>query len=194
VNWGKLYGMGGWMSEGDNSNSSSEKEDALKREPLLPIVCLPFWKKKRGLGGRGRKLDVIHGLLFQFLMPARQNSTYLFSSYSPASPIVYAQMEGLCKNRSSAWPTFLEVSRKLGRPADTCVAPNENSSWYANCCNQNVSVVVRCCCIMRGPCVERIMDVVPGGTELELQLRRGVGQAAHTLNNPHVKCTGVYCA
>lgn len=90
------------MSEGDNSNSSSENEDALKREPLLPIVCLPFWKKKRGLGGRGRKLDVIHGLLFQFLMPARQNSTYLFPSYAPASPIVYAQMEGLCKNRSSA--------------------------------------------------------------------------------------------
>jgi len=35
------------MSEGGNSNSSSEKEDALKREPLLPIVCLPFWKKRR---------------------------------------------------------------------------------------------------------------------------------------------------
>jgi len=36
------------------------------------------------------------------------------------------------------------------------------------------------------------MDVVPGGMELELQLRPGVGQAAHTCNNPHVKCTGVY--
>ena len=47
---------------------------------------------------------------------------------------------------------------------------------------------------MRGPGVERIMDVVPGGTELELKLRRGVGQAAHTRNSPHVKCTGVYCA
>ena len=36
------------------------------------------------------------------------------------------------------------------------------------------------------------MDVVPGGTELKLQLGRGVGQAAHTCSNPHVKCTGVY--
>jgi len=37
------------------------------------------------------------------------------------------------------------------------------------------------CCIMRGPGGERIVDVVPGGTELEtLGLRRGVGQAAHT--------------
>jgi len=39
---------------------------------------------------------------------------------------------------------------------------------------------------------ERIVDVVPGGTELELRSRGGVGQAAHARNNPHVKCTGVY--
>ena len=38
------------------------------------------------------------------------------------------------------------------------------------------------------------MDVVPRGTELEFQLRRGDGQAAHTLSNPKVKCTGVYQA
>ena len=35
------------------------------------------------------------------------------------------------------------------------------------------------CCILRRPGGERIMDNVPGGTELELQLRRGVGQAAN---------------
>jgi hypothetical protein len=39
---------------------------------------------------------------------------------------------------------------------------------------------------------ERIMDVVPRGTELEDQLRRGVGQASHTCNNIHIKRTGVY--
>jgi hypothetical protein len=43
------------------------------------------------------------------------------------------------------------------------------------------------CCILRGPGGERIVE-----TDLELQLRRGVEQAAHTRNNPHVKCTGVY--
>ena len=48
------------------------------------------------------------------------------------------------------------------------------------------------CCILRGPCGERILDIVQGGTELELKLRRGVGQAAHTYNNPHGKCAGVY--
>jgi hypothetical protein len=37
---------------------------------------------------------------------------------------------------------------------------------------------------------ERIVDIVPGGTELERQFRRAVGQAAHTCNNPYVKCTG----
>jgi hypothetical protein len=36
-----------------------------------------------------------------------------------------------------------------------------------------VSCVVSC-----GPDGKRILDVVPGGTELELKLRRGVGQAA----------------
>jgi len=39
------------------------------------------------------------------------------------------------------------------------------------------------CFILRDPCGECILDVVPGGTELELQLRRGVGQAAHTTVN-----------
>ena len=29
------------------------------------------------------------------------------------------------------------------------------------------------------------------GRSLELRLRRGVGQAAHTLNKPQVECTGV---
>ena len=37
------------------------------------------------------------------------------------------------------------------------------------------------CCILCGPGGERIVDIVPGGTELELQLRWGVGQAAHAL-------------
>jgi hypothetical protein len=49
-------------------------------------------------------------------------------------------------------------------------------------------------CIRRGPGRERILDIVPGGTELELWLRRGVRQTAHTRNNPYVNCTGVYCA
>jgi len=35
-------------------------------------------------------------------------------------------------------------------------------------------------CILRGPGEERIVDVVPGGTELELQLRREFGRP-HTL-------------
>jgi len=48
------------------------------------------------------------------------------------------------------------------------------------------------CCILHGPSEERIVDVVPRGTELELQLRWGVAQGAHTHNNRHVKSTGVY--
>ena len=42
--------------------------------------------------------------------------------------------------------------------------------------------------------VERIMDIIPRGTELELQLRRWVGQALYTCNNIHIKCKGVYWA
>jgi hypothetical protein len=48
------------------------------------------------------------------------------------------------------------------------------------------------CCILHGPDGERILRIVPRGTELEVKLRRGVGQVAHTCNNPHVKRTGVY--
>jgi len=51
--------------------------------------------------------------------------------------------------------------------------------------------VTNVCFILRGRGEERIVDV-PRGTELELQLRRGGGQAAHSLNNPQVKCIGVY--
>jgi len=47
------------------------------------------------------------------------------------------------------------------------------------------------CCILRGPGVERILDVVPRATELGTRLRREIGQAAHTLNNPQLECTGV---
>jgi hypothetical protein len=36
------------------------------------------------------------------------------------------------------------------------------------------------CCILRGIGGKHIVDIVPGGTELELQLRQGVGQAANT--------------
>jgi hypothetical protein len=32
------------------------------------------------------------------------------------------------------------------------------------------------------------------GQRSNFRLRRGVGQAAHTSNNPYVKYTGVYCA
>ena len=32
------------------------------------------------------------------------------------------------------------------------------------------------------------------GRSSNLRLRRGVRQGAHTRNNPHVKCTGVYCS
>ena len=41
-------------------------------------------------------------------------------------------------------------------------------------------------------CAVPVGNVVPRGTELELQLRRGVRQAAHICNNLHVKSTGVY--
>jgi len=48
------------------------------------------------------------------------------------------------------------------------------------------------CCIRCGPDEERISDVVPGGTELESQVKTG-GRAGrtHTLNNPQVEYSGV---
>jgi len=49
------------------------------------------------------------------------------------------------------------------------------------------------CCILRNPGGESIMDVVPGGTELELQVKTGSCEGCtHARNNAHVKCNGVY--
>jgi hypothetical protein len=50
------------------------------------------------------------------------------------------------------------------------------------------------CCILGCPGGERIMVVLPRGTELELPLKRGVGEASHTCNKFHIKITGVYKA
>jgi hypothetical protein len=63
--------------------------------------------------------------------------------------------------------------------------------WHSSIAN---IVATLWCCILRSPNGECILDVVPGGTELELKLRRRVRQATHTCNNPHVKSTGVYWA
>jgi hypothetical protein len=58
----------------------------------------------------------------------------------------------------------------------------------------HILIIQTNCCILHSPGGERGVDIVLGGTELELQLRRGVGQAAHTRNDTHINCTGVYCA
>jgi len=47
------------------------------------------------------------------------------------------------------------------------------------------------CCILRGPGWERILDVVPRGTELGTQVKAG-SWAGRTLNNPQVQCTGIF--
>jgi hypothetical protein len=49
-------------------------------------------------------------------------------------------------------------------------------------------------CILRGPGGELSWMLFQEGRSSNLRLRRGVGQAAHTRNNPHVKSNGGYCA
>jgi hypothetical protein len=47
-------------------------------------------------------------------------------------------------------------------------------------------------CIRCGPGQERILDSVPGGTELGTQVKTGSRAGrTHTLNNPQVEYTGV---
>ena len=48
------------------------------------------------------------------------------------------------------------------------------------------------CCIRCGPGQERILDIVPGGTELGTQVKTGSPAGrTHTLINPQVECTGI---
>ena len=55
--------------------------------------------------------------------------------------------------------------------------------WYWHCSS---------CCIRCGPGQERILDIVPGGTELGTQVKTGsLAGRTHTLNNPKVEYTGV---
>jgi len=47
------------------------------------------------------------------------------------------------------------------------------------------------CCIRCGPGEERILDIVPGGTELGTQVKtESRAGRTHNLNNPQVECTG----
>jgi len=47
--------------------------------------------------------------------------------------------------------------------------------------NYYVCVYRSVCCMLRDPGVERIVDVAPGGTELELQVEKGSFGGLHTL-------------
>ena len=53
--------------------------------------------------------------------------------------------------------------------------------------NGNITIVVSCA----EPVGNVSWMLFPGGQSSELRLRRGVWQAAHTLNNLQVECTGV---
>ena len=50
------------------------------------------------------------------------------------------------------------------------------------------------CFKLRGPGGERILDIVPGGTELEPQIKTGSWAGRTHSQYSQVKCTGVYCA
>jgi hypothetical protein len=58
----------------------------------------------------------------------------------------------------------------------SCTGP----SWL-HCLAYIVALTASLCCILRGPGGGRIVDVVPGGTELELQVKRGDLGRPHTL-------------
>jgi hypothetical protein len=73
----------------------------------------------------------------------------------------------------------------------TVLWPKKDMPWMVAMAVHEVAHFLLTCCILHGPDGERILDVIPGGMELKLKLRRGVGQAAHTCNNPHIKRTGV---
>ena len=65
--------------------------------------------------------------------------------------------------------------------------------------DSKTSVLIPCfviylCFILRGPVGNVSWVLFQEGRSSNLGLRRGVEQAAHTHNNRHVKCTGVYWA
>jgi len=54
------------------------------------------------------------------------------------------------------------------------------------------NALVHFCCIRCGPDEERILNIVPRGTELGTQVKTGSRAGrTHTLNNPQVEYSGV---
>ena len=89
---------------------------------------------------------------------------------------------------SCAWFLFLLFRHFMFRDLQLYC---RNDAWSSS---PIVSFIRADCCILRGPGGERIVNVAPGGTELETQVKTGSWTFAHTRSNPHVKCTEVYCA
>ena len=58
-------------------------------------------------------------------------------------------------------------------------------------CNQNSYQIVVSCVVPVGTASWMLFQK---GQSSNLRLRQGVGQVAHTHNNPQVRFTGVYCA
>jgi len=67
----------------------------------------------------------------------------------------------------------------------------KNTSVFSNHTFQDavcLSTMLIMCCIRCGPGQERILDIVPGGTELGTQVKTGSRAGrTHTLNNPQVE-------
>jgi len=65
-------------------------------------------------------------------------------------------------------------------------------------CNLSVVICTATNAILLYPAQFRLGNVswmlFQKGRSSNLRLSRAVGQAAHARNNPHVKCTGIYCA
>jgi len=103
-------------------------------------------------------------------------------SWKLAGPWSWSEHFGEEKISCPAW------FQALGHPACSLViiltTPSHSENVKLDLCTPSY------CCILREPIGERILDVVPRGTELGTQVKMG-SRAGCTLSNPQVECTGI---
>ena len=84
-------------------------------------------------------------------------------------------------NMRSAWISSIARTSGTGGAEISPPAPEVGCNLHRLCC------VVSCA----DPVGNVSWMLFPEGRSSELRLRRGFGQAVHTLNNPQVECAGV---
>ena len=135
-------------------------------------------------------------------------SARMLSEKKMRKSVKYGVRNGIWKGIYHAMVTSLLIIFEGGVPWDAIVVSagklrklwNSLSELRSSLCERRLErtvlrpALLPVCCILRGPGGNVSWMLFQEGRSSNFRPRRRVRQAAHARNNPHVKCTGIYCA